>query len=109
MACPVCADKGLVRISYRSGEPDEFALCLCAAGAAWRNDRNAGRQTFPLWHLWAAREEVEQERVGPIEEFYESDELARMFPHLSAPAAAVASSLNENAVIEAVRQRRVRL
>lgn len=107
MGCQVCGDKGLVRQKYHSGEPDEFALCLCAAGQAWRNETNAGRQTFPLWHMWAAREQVAHERIGPIEDFYEPAEIARMFPGLTAPAAA--AQLNENAIIAAVRTRKVKL
>lgn len=104
--CAVCGDKGLVRVKYHGGEPDEFALCLCASGMAWRNDQNTGRQTYPLWHVWAAREQVEHDRVGPIEDFYEPEEIAGMFP---APLPSPRTELHENAIIAAVKTRRGKL
>ena len=105
MTCTVCGDKGILRLKYHGGEPDEFAICQCAAGQAWRCEQNGHRRTYPLWHVWAAREQVEHERIGLIEEFFENSELARMFPQVSA----VAARGVEDELIAAGRQRRGRL
>jgi hypothetical protein len=67
MTCATCGDKGIVRVRYEGGDPDEFALCLCAAGMAWRCDENAGRKTYPLWHVWAYQNQVAHDRIHPIE------------------------------------------
>lgn len=68
--CDHCRDLGIVVIAYASGEADDYALCLCRAGQAWRVDRNQGRKTNPLWHIWAAQMGVDHDRIGLLEEFF---------------------------------------
>lgn len=106
MTCPHCADKGIIRMKFHSGEEDQFALCLCAAGQAWRNTQNAGRTTYPLWHVWAAREQVPHERIGLIEEWNDEAELAAMFPFYRGEPA---SAADEDLLLAAGRSRRAKL
>lgn len=94
-------------MKFRSREPDLFALCLCAAGMAWRCDQNAGRLVNPMWHLWAAREQIEHGRIGPIEEWHDEDELRAMFPWYRPGDAA--SKASEDVLLAAGRSRRAKL
>lgn len=108
MSCQYCGDKGIIRMKFHSGEQDQFALCLCAAGLAWRCDTNAGRQTHPLWHVWAAREQVAHDRIGLIEEWNDEAELRALFPfYRSEPDAAALP--DEDVLLAAGRQRRGKL
>jgi hypothetical protein len=88
MGCPVCNDKGLSRVCYRNGEPDDFAICLCDAGRVLRTTRNARRTTNPLWHAVAAQRQIPIDAVHPLEDLYDAAELAVLFPYGTAPARA---------------------
>lgn len=104
MSC--CNGKGVVRFRYHDGSPDEFGICLCQEGLELRDDHNAGRHTgYPLWNIWAAERQIPFERVGPIEEFLDDQELAAMFPDYQ-PGVPAASS---NQIAEAMRTRSPRL
>jgi hypothetical protein len=109
MNCPHCADKGIIRLKYHGGEPDEFAICLCSAGLAWRCDRNVGRATYPLWHVWAAREQVEQARVGLVEEFFEDAELRALFPSCAARTPRTTPAPLEDMLMAAGKNRKGKL
>lgn len=37
MTCAKCADKGLIRVAYQSGEPFDLALCSCRFGRFFRD------------------------------------------------------------------------
>jgi hypothetical protein len=80
MNCQHCGDKGIIRLCYHSGDPDDFGICLCAAGQAWRVGENCGRKTNPLWHVWAAIKGIAHERIVMIEDWAEPEDIARMFP-----------------------------
>jgi hypothetical protein len=88
VTCPVCGDKGLVRIRYEDGSPDDFGVCRCAVGQTMRNTRNGGRETgYSLWEVWAAREQVDPKQICLVEDLLEPHELARI-PAPTAPAVA---------------------
>lgn len=106
MTCRHCADKGIIRVRYQGGDVDDFALCLCDAGQAWRNERNAYRDTYPLWHVWAARNQVEHARIGPIEEWHDASELRAMFPGYMGGVQAAA---DDDVLLAAARTRRGKL
>lgn len=36
MTCPLCQDKGLIRVAYESGEPFDLAICDCRKGRIYR-------------------------------------------------------------------------
>jgi hypothetical protein len=102
MTCPICGDKGLVRIRYHSGDPDDFGVCRCETGQWYRDDRNAvGRPTgYPRWMIWAAQTQVPHERIALVEELLDDDELALI------PTATERPSLS---IAEVMRTRRPRL
>ncbi len=94
MTCSVCAGKGLIRLNWADA-PDEFALCLCAAGMAWRNNRNNGKPVPALWQVWCAQQQVDPSRVFKVEDVLTTDELAAqglsVAPVRSAEAALLAA------------------
>jgi len=102
--CPVCGDKGLVRVRFESGEPDRFGICLCEWGERLRVARNGRHATNPLWQAVAAQRGIPLEAVVPLESLYDPEELAPLFPAL-APPAPPAETL-EAALIAAGRTRR---
>jgi hypothetical protein len=104
--CDFCGGYGLKRIRYYGGEPDEFAICLCAAGMAWRRDTNMGRKVAPLWHVWAAKEKVDPERVAPMEELLDDAEMRAASPGWRG---AVQGPSMDDALMSAGRSNRVRL
>ena len=77
MSCPICGDCGVVRVRYRDGSPDDFGICLCAAGARLRRLRRVAQET-PLWQAWAARERVNPDAMAMVEELLDEAELARI-------------------------------
>jgi hypothetical protein len=75
--CPVCGDQGVLRVRYRDKSPDDFGVCLCAAGQALRVTKNARKDTdIPLWFLWAAQRGIPGARICRIEELLDRKELA---------------------------------
>jgi hypothetical protein len=74
MTCPICVDRGIVRVRYRDGSPDDFGVCRCVMGLRYREERDG----CAVWMLWAAREQVPHEQVFLVEELLEDDELARI-------------------------------
>jgi len=48
--CPQCADRGLIRVNYHSGEASDLALCDCRAGQWWRT---VGDEYVRKAHPWA--------------------------------------------------------
>ncbi len=99
--CSSCAGKGLIRLNWADA-PDEYALCLCAAGQAWREDANNGKPTNSLWHLWCAIEGVDQDRVWCIEDVLTADELAQR----GFGKAVAAAESREVALLKAAKGRR---
>jgi hypothetical protein len=73
VTCPLCADRGLVRVRYHDGAVDDFGICLCLAGQRYRSDPNVG---YPMWQLWAAREQVDLAHVWMVEDLLDEAELA---------------------------------
>jgi hypothetical protein len=76
VSCPVCADKGLVRLPWDDDAEPGIGVCLCAAGQALRVNRNMGREVLPLWRVWCAREQVDPARVYLLEDVLSAEELA---------------------------------
>lgn len=73
--CTTCSDKGIVRLNWADA-PEDFALCLCAAGRWYRSDKNAGRHTDGCgWQVWCAREQIEPSRIFLLEEVLTAEEL----------------------------------
>ncbi len=93
MTCSVCAGKGLIRLNW-SDAPDEFALCLCAAGMAWRHTRNNGKPVPALWRVWCTQHQVDPACVFKVEDVLTAEELAErglsVAPVRSAEAALLA-------------------
>lgn len=103
MSCPACQDLGIFPVAYH-GEPPHFALCLCRIGETWRNARNNGRPTNPLWHTWAAQHQVPFDRIVTLEDYATAEELAAFgFRELTAPADAL------SAIASAARARGAKL
>jgi hypothetical protein len=75
MTCRNCGDIGMIRVSW-SNAPDDFAVCLCAAGRSMRNTTNRKDTGFALWQVWAAREQIDPSRVFLVEEVLTPQELA---------------------------------
>lgn len=86
MSCPICGDRGVVRVRYRDGSPDDFGVCRCAAGERLRQLRRAAQVT-PLWQAWAARERVSPDAMVMAEDVLDEEELARIPRAESAPQA----------------------
>jgi hypothetical protein len=108
MNCPVCGDKGMIRVKYRDGAADDFAICLCAVGVRMRTDTNTWKATgYTLWMVWAAKEQVDTDRIYYAEDILEPDVVARI-PRTSA---ATSSSPADNlaAIAAAMQMRRPRL
>lgn len=103
MNCPLCGDHGIVRMKDHEGGEDEFAICLCAHGMAWRSDRNAvgNPSGYPKWLLWAAREQVNPALIVMVEDVADEADLARIPQPGSRP--------QTNAIADAMRTRRARL
>lgn len=103
MTCPLCGDKGVMRVRYHDGSPDAFGLCRCAIGLQMRSDRNAvGRHTgIPLWWIWAAQAKVDHSQVFHVEELLDDQELAGI-PDTSAMP-------TTNNIADAMRTKRPRL
>jgi hypothetical protein len=82
--CLQCNDKGVIRLRYEDGSPDDFAICLCEAARWFRSSQNGrGRHNdIPCWELWAAANGIDREHVALVEEFLEPDEIAARFPWL---------------------------
>ena len=78
MSCPVCGDKGVVRIRFEDGSTDAFGVCRCEVGQRMRHQRNAiGKPCeVPLWHIWAAREQVPLDQIHMLEELVDERDLA---------------------------------
>ena len=101
MKCSTCADKGLIRLNWADA-PDEFAVCLCAAGLGWRDSYNNGKETNPMWELWCAIEGIEQDRVWCIEDVLTAAELAER----GFSKAVAAAESRETALLRAAKGRR---
>jgi len=100
MTCPACDDLGILPVNY-TDEPQHYALCLCPIGERWRKADNCGKPTNPLWHIWAAQNNVPHERIVKLEDFASSEELASFgFVELSAETAM-------SAIAAAARQRKI--
>jgi hypothetical protein len=80
MTCPICHDKGIVRIRYENGAPDDFGVCRCQTGLTMRHARSAvGRPVaHALWEVWAAREQVDHARIAMVEDLLTDADLARI-------------------------------
>ena len=102
--CPVCADRGIVRVNWEDAPPD-FAICVCGTGLSLRVDRNYTHVTAPLWHLWCAREGISQERVFLLEDVLTPDELTAR----GIPAAEPSDETRETALLRAGLSRKPRL
>lgn len=95
MSCQACGDKGIIRLRYHDGSPDEFGVCVCQAARWYRSDMNAGAHTGIFgWQVWAYREQVDPSRVFLIEELLDDDEMARTFPDWQ-PDAPIATSADD--------------
>jgi hypothetical protein len=95
--CGLCGDKGIVRVRYESGEPDDFAVCRCAVGIRMRTTQNAGRETgYALWEVWASREQVDPERIFLIED---------VLPELAVPSELKLVAARESALLNASRKK----
>lgn len=75
MNCSSCDDKGIIRLNW-SDAPEDFAVCLCKAGLAWRVDTNNDRKTNPMWHLWCGIKGIDISRVVLMEDVLTPAELA---------------------------------
>lgn len=107
MTCAVCGDKGVVKVCYEDGTPHDYALCLCPASRWYRSDVNAGKRTGSFgWQVWAAREQVQPDRMFAIEDLYEPSELAAMGFTTDAP---VHQESREAALLAAGKQRKAKL
>src|SRR6185436_7565476 len=93
MTCTSCNGRGIFKLfSYDdngpTGDPVEWAICLCAAGSPYRVQSNNGKAHLPHYQLWAIRHGIDPERVAPMEVLYTDEELAaRGFGQVSAPTA----------------------
>lgn len=71
MNCPKCADKGLIRVAYESGEPFDVAICTCRHGRVWRQGGEAlvrQRMNLTAEHQVSYLEHVEDEPAAPTAE-----------------------------------------
>lgn len=73
--CSSCGGKGLIRLNWADA-PDEYALCLCEVGLAWRKSENNGKPTNPYWHIWCAERGIDHANVWCIEDVLTAEELA---------------------------------
>lgn len=48
MSCR-CGEKGLLRIRYESGDPDDLAICTCRRGQFYRQTFAQHPQAFYAW------------------------------------------------------------
>jgi hypothetical protein len=104
MSCPACGEKGVLLVRYESGDPDEYAVCLCPVGQTMRTTRNAGRETgFALWQVWAAREQVDPMRMFALEDIFTGDELRAW--GFGIATATTRSDTRESALLNASRKR----
>lgn len=104
MNCQSCADVGIIRVPWNNA-PDDFAICLCAAGADMRSSRSRSQTAFALWQLWAARGQIDPSRVFLLEEILTPPELAQrgFVAAVQSPVAA------QESVLLAVGKRKVKL
>lgn len=82
--CPVCGDRGLVKVCYQDEKDPEttcdFAICLCAVGQRFRRQSELKPDgPFPLWRFWAAENGIDEARIDMLEEFYDDEELRARF------------------------------
>ncbi len=68
MICPTCLNRGAVRVRYRSGEPDDLALCRCTLG---RNLRRLPDDEILKWLRVPA-----PDRIGCVEDFEDDPDAA---------------------------------
>jgi hypothetical protein len=74
--CGLCGDKGIVRVCYHSGEPEDFGVCVCPIGRHLLETRNAWTDTgIALWQVWASREQIPVERIFDLWDLMPADEL----------------------------------
>ena len=102
--CESCAGKGLIRLNWADAD-DEYALCLCPAGQAWRKSENNGKATNAAWHVWCAREQVNPECVWCIEDVLTAEELAQR----GFGKAVAAAESREAALLKAISELESRL
>lgn len=100
MTCAMCGGHGLVRLNWNDA-PEDYAVCLCAAGLAMRNERNNGKAVAPLWAVWCAREGIAPSRMYLLEEALTAEELAEAG---FAPAPPPTVKDRETALLEAGRR-----
>lgn len=100
MSCPLCDGKGVVRVKYESGEPDDFGVCVCGIGRQMLETRNAGRDTsFALWQVWAAKEQIDPETIFDLTDLL-PPELLRQHSSVPRPEGS-----RESALLNASRKR----
>jgi hypothetical protein len=77
VSCPVCADKGLVRLPWDDDAEPGIGVCFCSAAAWYRSNKNAGKTVSVYgWQVWCAREQVDPARVYLLEDVLSAEELA---------------------------------
>ena len=69
MSCP-CRGKGLIRVNYEDGTPFDLGVCSCQEGQ-WIRRRDGAA-------LVALTYGIARDRVRPIEDLAESDELVAL-------------------------------
>jgi hypothetical protein len=96
MTCPVCKGQGVVRVRYQDESPDDYGVCLCGDGLRLRVTRNANTETaYPLWLLWAAQRQIDQDHICRVEELLSKDELKDIPkpPDISTESDAIAAAM----------------
>lgn len=82
--CEVCEGVGLWPFVLTSNPKADaeitaddlhFALCLCQAGMAFRETKNARKTVAPLWHVWCAKHSVSHERIHRLEDVVSAERL----------------------------------
>jgi hypothetical protein len=96
-ACAYCGGAGIAPLPPE-GERQDWAVCGCKWGKAWRYDRQTDpkrRQSkvAPLWRVWASEHGIPVRSavmngsqpdtgscIAPVEEWYSAAEMAKLFP-----------------------------
>lgn len=94
MTCPICGDKGMVRVRYRGGEPDEYGVCRCAEGQHLRIV--TGKRNGPGWPAWtwtAVARGIPFEQVFMVEDILDEEDLARIPTAPSPTEPSIASAM----------------